>query len=76
MACRDAHRAESARTQLYTLLDEHISTLRPGSQEYEHATTFRSNVKLELESLNLASMKSVMDFGVAIAQKYVSLACI
>ncbi len=73
MACRDALRAQTARRQLYALLDQHVSTLRPGSQEHGYATTFRSNVKLELETLDLASMKSVLEFGRTVAQKCVSL---
>ncbi|KAM5539663.1 hypothetical protein V8D89_006772 [Ganoderma adspersum] len=70
MACRNPHRAETARTRLYSLLDQHISALQQGSQEHGYATAFRSTVKLELETLDLASMKSVMDFGKSITQKY------
>ncbi|PIL26422.1 hypothetical protein GSI_12179 [Ganoderma sinense ZZ0214-1] len=70
MACSDARRAEAARTQLYALLDQHISGLQQGSQERGYATTFRSNVKLELETLDLASMNSVVAFGKTVNQKY------
>ena len=73
MACRDARRAEIARTQLYALLGQHISGLSPGSKAHEYATAFRSSVKLELETLDLASMQSVLEFGISVAQKCVSL---
>lgn len=73
MACRDARRAEAARKQLYALLDQHISALPPGSTEQEYAISFRSSVKLELETLDLASMKGVLEFGKTVAQKCVTL---
>ena len=63
MACRDLRRAQDARTRLYGLLDEHVATMLPGTKEYVYATTFRKNVKLELETLDLSSVKSVLDFG-------------
>lgn len=69
MACRNATRAKNAQTKLRTLLDKHIATLQSGSEERQHAITFRSNLKLELEILNLSSMQSVLDFGRNVAKK-------
>ena len=63
MACRDPRRAEDARRRLYNLLDEHVASLLPGTKEYVYADTFRKNVRLELEVLDLSSVKSVLDFG-------------
>ncbi|KAM5530912.1 hypothetical protein V8D89_015444, partial [Ganoderma adspersum] len=70
MACRDLRRAQDARTRLYGLLDEHVATLLPGTKEYACASTFRKNVKLELETLDLSSVKSVLDFGRRASDKY------
>ena len=63
MACRDPKRAQDARTRLYALLDQHTAKMAPGSKEYAFATEFRKNVRLELETLDLSSVRSVLDFG-------------
>ncbi|CDO76590.1 hypothetical protein BN946_scf184868.g4 [Trametes cinnabarina] len=69
MACRDAKRAQVAREKLYRLLDEHISKLTTATA-YDSAVAFRRNVKLDIQKLDLSSVKSVLDFGKAISQKY------
>lgn len=63
MACRDPRRAQDARTRLHDLLDEHPAGLSPETKDHAYASTFRKNVGLELETLDLFSVKSVLDFG-------------
>ncbi|PIL26432.1 hypothetical protein GSI_12190 [Ganoderma sinense ZZ0214-1] len=70
MACRDPRRAQDARTRLYRLLDEHVAGLSPGTKEQAYAAAFRKTVKLELEILDLSSVKSVLDFGRRASDKY------
>lgn len=71
MACRDPKRAQDARTKLYALLDKHIAKLVWASEEEKYAKRFRQNARLELEVLDLSSVKSVLDFGKTVSQKYV-----
>ncbi|KAI0632626.1 hypothetical protein C8Q77DRAFT_1218157 [Trametes polyzona] len=70
MACRDAKRAQDARDKLYKLLDKHIAHLTPGSEEHAYANVFRKNVRLDIERLDLSTVKSVLEFGKAVAEKY------
>ncbi|KAI0669094.1 hypothetical protein C8Q78DRAFT_978735 [Trametes maxima] len=70
MACRDPKRAQDARDKLYRLLDKHIAGLRKSSDEHAYATAFRRSVRLDTERLDLASVKSVLDFGRTVSQKY------
>ncbi|KAI1795266.1 hypothetical protein LXA43DRAFT_992151 [Ganoderma leucocontextum] len=70
MACRDPRRAQDARTRLHNLLDEHVATLPPGTKDHAYASTFRKNVRLELETLDLSSVKSVLEFGKRASDKY------
>ncbi|KAI0776581.1 hypothetical protein BD413DRAFT_644898 [Trametes elegans] len=70
MACRDPTRAADARAKLYAKLDQHIATLRKGSDEHAYANAFRKSVRLDTERLDLSSVKSVLDFGKAVSQKY------
>ncbi|KAI0351190.1 hypothetical protein OH77DRAFT_1429985 [Trametes cingulata] len=70
MACRDEKRARDARDKLFGLLDKHIASLRQGTDEHAYATTFRRHVRLDIERLDLSSVKSVLEFGRAVCQKY------
>ncbi|KAI0820494.1 hypothetical protein BC628DRAFT_1422829 [Trametes gibbosa] len=70
MACRDPKRAQDARDKLYGLLDEHIAKIEPGTEERLYAVAFRKSVRLDVEKLDLSSVKSVLDFGKAVCQKY------
>ncbi|TBU28350.1 hypothetical protein BD309DRAFT_959520 [Dichomitus squalens] len=70
LACRSPARGQEAKTKLSRLLDEHISKLKRGSQEHEYASTFRRNVRLSVELLDLASIKSVLEFGQTVAKNY------
>ncbi|KAI9061931.1 hypothetical protein FKP32DRAFT_1612868 [Trametes sanguinea] len=69
MACRDAKRAQVAREKLYRLLDEHIAKLTNPSA-YDYAVAFRRSLKLDIERLDLSSVRSVLVFGSAVSQKY------
>ena len=71
MACRDPKRASGARTQLLAHLDKHITGLEVGSEEREYAEVFRRNVRIEMEVLDLASVRSVLAFGKTVSQKCV-----
>ncbi|KAI0324811.1 hypothetical protein GY45DRAFT_1313202 [Cubamyces sp. BRFM 1775] len=70
MACRDPKRAQDAREKLYRLLDEHIAKLQKGSEAHKYASAFRKSVRLDTERLDLSSVKSVLEFGRAVSQKY------
>ena len=76
MACRDPKRASGARTQLLALLDKHIADLEAGSKEREYAEVFRRNVRIEMEVLDLASVRSVLAFGKTVSQKCVRPICL
>ena len=69
MACRDLRRAADARIRLYGLLDEHIAQLPANSEEETYARRFRKNARLELEVLDLSSVRSVLEFGKTVSQK-------
>lgn len=71
MACRSVKRAEVARKFLYNFLDQHIARLEKGrGAKYDgHADKVRKNVKIEIEELDLASVRSVEKAGVRIGQK-------
>ncbi|OSD03881.1 hypothetical protein PYCCODRAFT_1434279 [Trametes coccinea BRFM310] len=69
MACRDAKRAQVAREKLYRLLDEHIAKLT-SPDAYSYAVAFRRNLRLDIERLDLSSVRSVLEFGRAVNQKY------
>ncbi|KAH9939356.1 uncharacterized protein BXZ73DRAFT_43814 [Epithele typhae] len=73
MACRDPKRAQGARVKLLALLDKHIAGLPSGTVEHSYATVFRRGVRVELETLDLASVKSALDFGKTVSKKYVVL---
>ncbi|EIW56997.1 uncharacterized protein TRAVEDRAFT_73290 [Trametes versicolor FP-101664 SS1] len=70
MACRDPKRAQDAREKLYRLLDKHIATLKKGTQDHAYAVAFRSSVRLDIERLDLSSVRSVLEFSKAVTQKY------
>ncbi|KZT66193.1 hypothetical protein DAEQUDRAFT_695988 [Daedalea quercina L-15889] len=70
MACRSVQRAEEARQKLYNLLDTHINTIPSNTPEYDYATEFRMNVRLEIHRLDLSVIRSVLDFSKELLQKY------
>ena len=72
LACRDPARGQEARQKLLLLLDSHIAKLKQGSPEQEYAGSFRRNVKLSVELLNLASIESVLEFCRTLHRKYVA----
>ncbi|KAJ6567371.1 hypothetical protein DFH09DRAFT_1156773 [Mycena vulgaris] len=70
MACRSTQRAETARTQLYKELDAHIDGLRARPGYDGHADTFRLNLKIEVEYLDLAVLSTVFNFAAEMAQQH------
>lgn len=71
MACRDLKRAESARTQLYGLLDAHIAGLPQHSPTHAYAKEFRRRVQLDIHRLDLSETRSVLQFGKEVSAKCV-----
>jgi 3-keto steroid reductase len=71
MACRSVKRAEAARTKLYGYLDAHISLQRKLPGYDGHADTFRGNLKIEIQYLDLSIIQSVFRFGKALSQQCV-----
>jgi 3-keto steroid reductase len=69
MACRSTKRAEVARTKLYSHLDAHIEHQKKLPGYDGHADTFRSNLKIEIQYLDLAIIQSILRFGVALSQQ-------
>ncbi|KAL7278441.1 hypothetical protein ACG7TL_007438 [Trametes sanguinea] len=72
MACRDAKRAQVAREKLYRLLDEHIAKLT-SPDAYSYAVAFRRNLRLDIERLDLSSVRSVLEFGRAVNQNHLDI---
>lgn len=70
LACRDRVRAEAARDKLYRLLDAHIAKIPAGAPEHDYASEFRSKLVLAIHRLDLSSVRSVLEFGEEMAQKY------
>ncbi|KAJ7283303.1 hypothetical protein C8J57DRAFT_1120742 [Mycena rebaudengoi] len=70
MACRSIKRAEVAQLELYNALDSHIAELRKRSDYDGHADVFRSNLKIEIESLDLAVLSSVFNFAEKISKRH------
>ncbi|KAH9921833.1 hypothetical protein B0H21DRAFT_766555 [Amylocystis lapponica] len=73
MACRHRGRAETARAELYAILDKHISTLRAGTLSYRYAVEFRQHLEITVHLLDLSDVRSILHFGKEVSQKCVSL---
>ncbi|QRW16274.1 hypothetical protein RhiXN_04275 [Rhizoctonia solani] len=56
LACRSAQRAETARTNLYKLIDKEIA-----KSNTAHAQLFRKNLDIEIVKLDLSSVESVFE---------------
>ncbi|EPQ59670.1 hypothetical protein GLOTRDRAFT_103653 [Gloeophyllum trabeum ATCC 11539] len=70
MACRSTKKAEEARTKLLNLLDEEIARRKKRSNYDGHAGTFRRNLRLEIQYLDLSKTSSVLKFGDEISKNY------
>ncbi|KAI6128414.1 NAD(P)-binding protein [Pisolithus croceorrhizus] len=70
LACRSRQRAEEAKSQLYKLLDKHISQLRKSPHYDGCADKFRQNLVIAIHLIDLASVRSVFDFADGVTQTY------
>lgn len=71
MACRSVKRAEIARARLLALLDADIA-LQKKQQTYDgHADLFKKNLEIVVHYVDLAMVRSILEFGVEIRAKYV-----
>ncbi|KAI6122840.1 hypothetical protein EV401DRAFT_1950221 [Pisolithus croceorrhizus] len=70
LACRSRQRAEEAKSQLYQLLDKHISQLRKSPHYDGCADRFRQNLVIAVHLIDLASVRSVFDFADDVTQTY------
>ncbi|CAE6446193.1 unnamed protein product [Rhizoctonia solani] len=57
LACRSAQRAETARSNLYKLIDDELAR-----RDTPHGRAFRKNLEIEIVSLDLSSVESVFAF--------------
>jgi 3-keto steroid reductase len=71
LACRSVKRAEVAREQLYTALDEELERRMHAPGYDGHGQVFRPNVKIELQHLDLASIGTVFSAAKQLSQKRV-----
>lgn len=70
LACRSRQRAEEAKSQLYKLLDKHISQLRKSPHYDGCADKFRENLVIATHLIDLASVQSVFAFADDVTQTY------
>ncbi|KAJ7666531.1 hypothetical protein B0H17DRAFT_1089588 [Mycena rosella] len=70
MACRSTQRAGAAREELYAELDAHIVGLRAHPGYDGHADTFRKNLQIEIEYLDLAKLSTVFNFATEISKRH------
>jgi 3-keto steroid reductase len=73
MACRNAKRAEAARTKLLQLLDAYVVKLKKQPGYDGHAEVFQKNVVLDTRALDLAVIGSVFKFAAGVSQTCVFL---
>lgn len=70
MACRSMKKAEEARTKLLRLLDDEIAKRKRRSNYDGHAETFKRNLRIEIQYLDLSKISSILNFGDEINRKY------
>jgi len=70
MACRSVKRAEAARARLLRFFDGHVAQMRGSPGDKARAEELRRNLVVDVQYLDLASMKTVLDFAGVIKQKY------
>lgn len=69
MACRSVSRAKKARDELLSWFDAHVRKVKSEPGYDGHAEVFRKNVVVDVEYLDLASIKTVIEFGERISKK-------
>ncbi|EJD00851.1 uncharacterized protein FOMMEDRAFT_21336 [Fomitiporia mediterranea MF3/22] len=72
LACRSVSKAEQARKEFVALLDNEVEKIKrtKGGADANHAQSFRDNVDLVVQRIDLASAESVFSFARAINSKY------
>ncbi|TDL29187.1 hypothetical protein BD410DRAFT_8081 [Rickenella mellea] len=70
MACRRVKIAETARTKLLKLLDADIARQKRTKSYDGHAEVFRKNLRIDIQYIDLAVVRSIMDFGETIRVGY------
>ncbi|KIY62471.1 NAD(P)-binding protein [Cylindrobasidium torrendii FP15055 ss-10] len=70
MACRSYARAEASRKHLYDFLDAHTAELRMALDYDGHADVLRENLKIEIQTVDMSSVGSVVEFAKEISSKY------
>ncbi|KAJ2928014.1 hypothetical protein H1R20_g9084, partial [Candolleomyces eurysporus] len=70
MACRSVSRAQKARTELLQFFDSHIQKIQSTAEYDGHAEEFKKNLSIEVEYVDLASIKTVLEFAKRVNQKY------
>jgi 3-keto steroid reductase len=68
MACRNAKRAEEAKTNLLQLLDTYVAKLKRQPGYDGHAEAFRNNVAIDTRELDLGIIGSVLKFATGVSQ--------
>ena len=71
MACRSVSRAQKARNELLQFFDSHIQQIQSSAEYDGHAEEFKKNLSVEVEYVDLASIKTVLEFAKRVNQKYV-----
>ena len=69
MACRSASRAKKARDDLLSWFDAQVHKAQSEPGYDGHAEAFQKNVVVDVEYVDLASIKTVIEFGERISKK-------
>jgi 3-keto steroid reductase len=69
MACRSVSRAKKARDELLSWFDAHVRKAKSEAGYEGHAEAFQKNIVVDVEYLDLASIKTVIEFGERISKK-------
>ncbi|KAJ3544581.1 hypothetical protein NMY22_g2736 [Coprinellus aureogranulatus] len=70
MACRSVSRAQKARDELLRWFGAHVRKAKSQPGYDGHAEEFQKNITVEVEYVDLASIKTVLEFGERITKKY------
>lgn len=75
MACRSMSKAQKAKEELLRWFDTHVRKAKSQPGYDGHAESFQKNVAVDVEYVDLASIKTVIEFGERISKKCVFLLC-
>lgn len=76
MACRSVSKGQKAREGLLKWFEAHVRKVKSQPGYDGHAESFQKNVVVEVEYADLASIKTVIQFGERISKKCVSFSAI